>query len=169
MRPRWHTALSLALAALSSITSARQNYSSSSLNRQSFSFFDDRPDGCPPCFNCNLDDFKCHQFAQCGSLADGRDRAPRSPDQQSCKCKDGWEGVNCNVCKDNEACDALMPEGKDGICYREGLVQKENFQMCDITNQKILDQLRPQIPQATFSCNTETEECNFQCTLSHCY
>ncbi|KAK5019874.1 FAD-dependent urate hydroxylase [Cryomyces antarcticus] len=55
-----------------------------------------------------------------------------------------------------------MPEGKDGICYREGLVVNENYQMCDITNRKILDQLKDQKPQATFSCNAKKEECNFQ-------
>lgn len=138
------------------------------------------------CFNCNLDQFQCQQFANCskangkcscppgfggdacseplcGSLADGKDRAPRPPDQSTCTCKEGWEGINCNVCKDDRACDSLMPEGKDGVCYKEGVVQHENFQMCDITNRKIIDQLDPRIPQATFSCNREREVCSFQC------
>ena len=56
----------------------------------------------------------------------------------------------------------MMPGGEDGVCYREGLVVKENFQMCDITNRKILDQLKDKKAQATFSCNAEREECNFQ-------
>lgn len=55
-----------------------------------------------------------------------------------------------------------MPEGEQGVCFREGVVVKENFQMCDITNRKILDQLKEQVPQATFSCNAEQETCNFQ-------
>ncbi|KAL8653784.1 MAG: hypothetical protein Q9210_001888 [Variospora velana] len=55
-----------------------------------------------------------------------------------------------------------MPEGKDGICYKEGIVVKENHQMCDVTNRKILDQLKEKKPQITFACNAEKEECNFQ-------
>lgn len=39
--------------------------------------------------------------------------------------------------------------------------------MCNITNRKIVDQLKDQIPQATFSCNAETEECNFQFWVDH--
>jgi hypothetical protein len=57
----------------------------------------------------------------------------------------------------------MMPEGEGGVCYREGLVVNENFQMCDITNRKILDTLKEKKPQATFSCNADREECNFQC------
>lgn len=142
-----------------------------------------RPEDCPPCFNCNLGDFKCMQYGNCtkssgkcscpsgfggedcsqplcGSLADGKDRLPREGDR--CQCKDGWAGINCNVCQTNDACNALMPEGKDGVCYREGVVQKENYQICDITNRKILDTLKDKKPQATFSCNAERAECNFQ-------
>ncbi|KAF2196294.1 hypothetical protein GQ43DRAFT_383655 [Delitschia confertaspora ATCC 74209] len=159
------------------------NYSKRELPDALFSIYGDRPDGCPPCFNCNLEDFACQQFGECskangrcscppgfggedcsqplcGSLPEGRDRAPRNGN--SCKCKEGWEGINCNVCKTNDACNAMMPEGEGGVCFREGQLVKENFQMCDITNRKILDQLKERKPQATFSCNAETEECNFQ-------
>lgn len=55
-----------------------------------------------------------------------------------------------------------MPEGKDGVCHKQGVVVNENFQMCNITNRKILDQLKEEKPQATFSCNAEHETCNFQ-------
>ncbi|MCJ1312636.1 hypothetical protein MMC25_006311 [Agyrium rufum] len=71
-----------------------------------------------------------------------------------------------------------MPEGEGGICYKQGLVVHENYQVCDITNRKIRDQLKEQVPQATFSCNAEHETCNFQfwvdqeesfyCTLDTC-
>ncbi|KAL1305221.1 hypothetical protein AAFC00_002139 [Neodothiora populina] len=148
-----------------------------------FSIYNDRPADCPPCFNCNLDDFVCHQYANCtqssgkcrcppgfggedcseplcGSLADGSNRLPRQG--HDCDCKEGWEGINCNVCKTNDACNAMMPDGQDGVCYREGLVVKENYQICDITNRKILDTLKEKKPQATFSCHAEREECNFQ-------
>jgi hypothetical protein len=59
----------------------------------------------------------------------------------------------------------MMPEGEGGVCFKQGALVKENFQMCDITNRKILDQLKDKKPQATFSCNAETDECNFQCKL----
>ncbi|MCJ1390622.1 hypothetical protein MMC18_003483 [Xylographa bjoerkii] len=56
-----------------------------------------------------------------------------------------------------------MPEGEGGVCHKQALVVKENYQMCDVTNQKIIDQLGPdQKPQVTFSCNAEDETCNFQ-------
>lgn len=101
----------------------------------------------------------------CGHL-NATDRLPRPADQGVCECDEGWEGINCNVCKTNDACSALIPGGKDGICYREGLVQKQNHQMCDVTNRKIVDQLKPKIPQVTFSCDALTAECNFQCKSS---
>ncbi|EMC94320.1 hypothetical protein BAUCODRAFT_149488 [Baudoinia panamericana UAMH 10762] len=150
-----------------------------------FRLYEDRPDGCPPCFNCNLDDFVCLQYANCtrssgkcscppgfggedcgaplcGSLADGKDRLPREGDR--CECKEGWEGINCNVCATDAACGPMMPAGQeeDAVCYREGLVVNENYQMCDITNRKILDQLKEKKPQATFSCNAPSKSCNFQ-------
>jgi ABC-type multidrug transport system ATPase subunit/ABC-type multidrug transport system permease subunit len=72
----------------------------------------------------------------------------------------------------------MTPDGEGGVCYKQGVVVKENYQMCNITNRKILDQLKDQKPQATFSCNAEHETCNFQfwvdqkesfyCTLDTC-
>ncbi|KAF2103024.1 putative ABC transporter [Rhizodiscina lignyota] len=157
--------------------------SSAELLNSPLQLFDDRPDGCPPCFNCNLEDFVCHQFANCsaangrcicpagfggddcsdpvcGSLADGRDRAPRKGEQ--CECTDGWSGINCNVCETDDACKAMVPEQDGAVCYKEGLLVKEIFHMCNITNRKILDQLKGQIPQATFTCNAEERDCSFQ-------
>ncbi|KAI9682035.1 MAG: hypothetical protein M1817_000089 [Caeruleum heppii] len=160
-----------------------QNYSSIDLLQSSFQLQDDRPDGCPPCFNCLLPAFECKQFARCdqyngkcscpagfgkedcseplcGSLADGKERLPRT--EQYCDCEDGWEGINCNVCATDKACNALMPEQTGGVCYKQGLVVNENYQMCDVTNRKILDTLKEKKPQVTFTCNAEREECNFQ-------
>ena len=168
-------------------TCAFQNYSRYDLFQSSFSIQDDRPPNCPPCFNCNLEAFQCAQFGTCnkyngkcscppgfggedcskplcGSLPKGKERSPRVGG--NCECDEGWGGINCNVCKTDRSCDALMPEGKEGVCYKSGAVVKENFQMCDVTNRKIKDQLKEQIPQATFSCNLEQETCNFQCSRS---
>lgn len=180
--------LSWAVKAAGSKTFQYYTSNDALLSRDPFSsgsLYDKRPEDCPPCFNCNLDDFVCHQFANCtkssgkcacppgfggedcteplcGSLAEGKDRLPRQGDR--CQCHDGWTGINCNLCETDDACGAMMPAGQEeaAVCYREGLVVKENYQMCDITNRKILDQLKTQKPQATFSCNAERNECNFQ-------
>jgi hypothetical protein len=185
MRLLWLAATGLLSSATAYKTTQYHSEFSNSLSSSTpFSIYGDRPDDCPPCFNCNLDNFQCHQYANCtqssgkcacpqgfggedcsqplcGSLADGHNRLPRQG--HDCECKEGWEGINCNVCKTNDACNAMMPEGEGGVCYREGLVVNENFQMCDITNRKILDTLKEKKPQATFSCNADREECNFQC------
>lgn len=59
-----------------------------------------------------------------------------------------------------------MPDGEGGVCYKQALVVNENYQMCDVTNRKILDQLKDKKPQATFSCKAEDETCNFQCMVA---
>ena len=82
-----------------------------------------------------------------------------------CECEDGWTGINCNVCTKNKACNALMPEREGGVCYQNGEVVKENYQMCDLTNQKIVDILEGRRPQVTFTCNREDDTCDFQCEL----
>lgn len=191
MSPPTHIALFAALFAVPCLASAgrqmNQYYTTNDallLRNEPFAGYEKRPEDCPPCFNCNLDDFVCMNSGNCtqssgrcscapgfggddcsqplcGSLADGNNRPPRQGDAP-CQCRDGWEGINCNVCKTNEACDAMVPQKEGGVCYREGGLVKENFQMCDITNRKILDQLKQQKPQATFSCNAERATCNFQ-------
>lgn len=55
-----------------------------------------------------------------------------------------------------------MPDDKEGVCYKEAIVVKENHQMCDVTNRKIIDQLKEKKPQITFSCNAVEDTCNFQ-------
>ncbi|KAJ9605043.1 FAD-dependent urate hydroxylase [Cladophialophora chaetospira] len=181
------------------LTTAYRNHTSAALIQDPFL---DLVDGCPPCprcFDCHYDEFSCFQFANCssangkcvcppgfggddcadplcGSLADGKNRSPRKGDK--CECKDGWEGVNCNVCTTNQACNALMPMGEGGVCYKKGVLVQENYQMCNVTNKAILDQIDPRIPQVTFSCNTDQATCNFQfwvdqkesfyCALDNC-
>ncbi|PGH32726.1 ATP-binding cassette, subfamily G (WHITE), member 2 [[Emmonsia] crescens] len=172
------------LSSSSWLASAFSNYSDSSLVLSSdISLRDDRPKDCPPCFNCELEAFQCHQFATCnkyngkcdcppgfggddctiplcGSLPDGKGRAPRKG--KYCDCTEGWEGVNCNVCKTDDACNVMMPEGEGGVCYKDGVTQKENYQMCAVTNRKIVDMLGDQKPEVTFSCKAEDQTCNFQ-------
>lgn len=184
MRPLSTLSWTLAVLSASGTVAASRNYSDPNLLPPAISLFDDRPPECPPCFNCQLDAFQCTQFAPCnkytgkcscppgfggddcsqptcGSLADGANRAPRQ--DRYCDCKDGWGGINCNVCQTDNACNAKMPDGEGGVCYKQGLVVNENYQMCDVTNRKILDQLKDQKPQVTFSCETEEHTCNFQC------
>lgn len=72
-------------------------------------------------------------------------------------------GVNCNVCKTNKACNALMPEGSGGVCYQNGEVVKQNYQTCEVTNKKIRDLLEERVPEVTFTCNREDAQCDFQC------
>lgn len=172
---------------------ASQNYSRGGL-QTSFSIFDDRPDGCPKCpscFNCNTPSDQCLQYAVCngfngkcdcpegfggdncaeplcGSLAQGKNRPARGRDQKYCECEDGWEGINCNVCKTNDACIPMMgsKEQESGaVCYKQATVVEENHQTCDVTNKGILDMLKEQKPQVTFSCNATRETCNFQCEV----
>ncbi|KAI1926574.1 FAD-dependent urate hydroxylase [Ophidiomyces ophidiicola] len=56
----------------------------------------------------------------------------------------------------------MMPEGEGGVCYKQPLAVKENYQMCNVTNRKILDQLKERKPQVTFSCKADDHTCNFQ-------
>jgi hypothetical protein len=101
----------------------------------------------------------------CDSLADGPNRHTRPSDQKSCKCTPGWSGINCNLCQTDSACDPLMPQGMNGTCYKGGMTVNQNFQMCQVINRKIIDQLDPQVPEVTFSCHKENETCAFQCIL----
>jgi ABC-type multidrug transport system ATPase subunit/ABC-type multidrug transport system permease subunit len=79
-----------------------------------------------------------------------------------CECDEGWTGVNCNVCTENQACNALMETNDGGVCYQNGEVVQQNYQMCDVTNEKILSMLAGKIPQASFSCAKGEAFCDFQ-------
>ncbi|ORY70277.1 uncharacterized protein BCR38DRAFT_471606 [Pseudomassariella vexata] len=176
----------LALGALSlspRLVTAQRNYTQVDMLRAQLALLNDRPSDCPPCFNCLLPAFTCGQYGECneyngkcecppgfggddcleptcGSLARGKDRPIRDGD--TCDCDDGWTGINCNVCTENVACNALMETGDGGVCYQNGEVVQENYQMCDVTNEKILSMLDGKIPQATFSCERESGVCDFQ-------
>lgn len=76
--------------------------------------------------------------------------------------------MNCNLCKTDDVCNALMPENEEGIreggvCYKEPLVVKKNYQNCRVTNQAIKDLLNERVPEATFACDAANKTCNFQC------
>ncbi|GAA5884428.1 hypothetical protein JCM6882_005248 [Rhodosporidiobolus microsporus] len=113
----------------------------------------------------------------CGSLADGDQRFPREGD--SCECDEGWGGLNCNVCQTDAACENLIArdpvssgllagggshsDDQDrAVCYKEGFGVKEVYQMCDVTNRKILDMLPNRPPQVTFTCDMAAQTCGFQ-------
>ncbi|GAA5926365.1 hypothetical protein JCM1841_006993 [Sporobolomyces salmonicolor] len=110
----------------------------------------------------------------CGSLADGQERFPREGD--TCTCNDGWTGINCNVCESDQACENLVfrdpgsklasasrdDEDESAVCYKEGFGVKEVYQMCDVTNRKILDMLPNRPPQVTFTCDMTVQTCGFQ-------
>ncbi|KAF8577787.1 hypothetical protein K439DRAFT_1655013 [Ramaria rubella] len=145
------------------------------------------------CFNCLLPKFTCGQFGecnpydgqckcpagwggidclspQCGSLADGTHRYPRT-DGEQCACKDGWGGINCNVCQNDMACinfpigqlSSLDNESPPNMtCYQNGATVTQNHQMCNVTNRKILDMLPDRPPQVTFSCDKPSSTCQFQ-------
>lgn len=143
----------------------------------------DASDKCPPCFNCMLPAFPCRQFGTCneytgrcdcpegfggedcsqpvcGHLGEGANRPLRNG--TFCDCTNGWEGINCNMCTDNKSCDAFMPGGESGTCYKGGILVNENHQSCKVTNRKILDILKGKIPEVTFSCNKTGGDCSFQ-------
>lgn len=144
------------------------------------------PEDCPPCFNCNLPNFECTQFSTCnaftgfcecrdgyggndcleplcGSLSDGNKNRPiRKKLEPTCGCKSGWDGINCNMCVDDDVCDSFMPEGLKGTCYKSGIVVNKFHQMCDVTNKKIISILDGKKPQVTFSCNKTAGACDFQ-------
>lgn len=94
-------------------------------------------------------------FEECGSLADGKERHPR-PEGEQCQCKEGWTGINCNVCETDAACTNFpLRGGPDGelltrvdtvdtgvdvpvanmTCYKGGETVEQNFQMCDVTSE----------------------------------
>ncbi|CAM1510107.1 Fc.00g004420.m01.CDS01 [Cosmosporella sp. VM-42] len=190
-----------AVAFLPALAMGYQNssYSHIDMMRAQMALLDDRPDNCPPCFNCLLPAHTCAQYAGCnefngkcdcpegfggddclqplcGSLARGKDRPMRSAD--NCECDEGWTGINCNVCTENKACNALMETGDGGVCYQNGEVVNHNYQICDVTNEKITSLLGKQRPEVTFTCTEEDATCDFQfwvdqiesfyCHLSDC-
>ncbi|UTT94112.1 hypothetical protein NDA17_005161 [Ustilago hordei] len=124
---------------------------------------------CPPCpepscFNCQLPAYECYQFGECNEY-DGLCSCEPG-DKDSCSCSDGWSGLNCNLCNTDAACSNFILGGErlgeNGTCYDGGATMQQNFQECDVTNQKIVDMLPDRPPQVTFSCDKGEASCNFQ-------
>jgi ABC-type multidrug transport system ATPase subunit len=159
------------------------SFSDADMLRAQLALMGERPDDCPPCFNCLLPAHTCGQYADCnefngkcscpdgfggddclqplcGSLGRGKDRPMRGKD--NCQCDDGWTGIHCNVCTEDQACNALMPEGSGGVCYQNGEVVKYNHQICDVTNKKITSLLGTKKPEVTFTCKEKEATCDFQ-------
>jgi hypothetical protein len=113
----------------------------------------------------------------CGSLAGGADRYPRKEGER-CECEPGWSGINCNACEEDKVCKAFKPrypsiqeatnrnddeEDDTGnmVCYKGGLAVQQNYQMCDVTNRKIIDTIPDnKKPQVTFSCTANGPSSN---------
>jgi len=129
---------------------------------------------CPPGFG----GANCKQPV-CGSLAQGDRRALR-PENTTCVCSDGWDGVNCNMCSVDAACEPFMPgpDLGDARCYAGGVLVDRNFHSCTVTNRKVNDVLAGKHAEATFGCSRESASCDFQlwidavesfyCQLSDC-
>ncbi|KZV94696.1 hypothetical protein EXIGLDRAFT_739854 [Exidia glandulosa HHB12029] len=110
------------------------------------------------------------------SESEGAHVSPRTEEgDEECDCDEDWTGLNCNVCKNDNACVGFPlrsengtvlppPEGGDVnmTCYRNGPTVINNHYMCDVTNPKIIDQLKEKKPQVTFSCDSTSESCTFQ-------
>lgn len=62
------------------------------------------------CFSSSFKVYLRQSFSECDSLADRDHRRPRE-EGESCKCKDGWGGINCNGASTSSAHDFLL------ICY----------------------------------------------------
>ncbi|KAI9311577.1 hypothetical protein BX666DRAFT_1996467 [Dichotomocladium elegans] len=145
---------------------------------------------CPPCFNCQLPTDSCtnggscdlsgacHCLAGwsgldcaeplCGSLY-APDRPKRQGDQ--CACDDGWGGVNCNVCQNDQSC--VSTKGTNATCIKSAIGLKSMHAWCDTTNIPWIDNTH-----VSLQCDWETHECIFQfwkdleeqfyCALSEC-
>lgn len=112
-------------------------------------------------------------------------------DGEECPCKDGWGGINCNVCQTDNACTnfplsggnaSSIPSNDDELemtCYKGGDVVFQNHQMCDVTSKPpslypcvstqalspdpgIIALLPDRPPQVTFSCDKDDDSCLFQ-------
>lgn len=100
---------------------------------------------------------------ECDSLADGDRRRPRE-EGETCECKDGWGGINCNgrfsppvhrvtlslalVCQNDNACIGFplaggissLTEGlntENMTCYTGGETVFNNHQMCNVTSRSL--------------------------------
>ena len=154
-----------------------------------------KDDECPPCFNCMLPMFNCKQFSKCnefngqcecmegfggqdcvkplcGGLNKTNELRPIRNDTfnndtytNQCDCDDGWEGINCNICNEDDVCRDFFDDDelkKGAVCNRNGIIVKKLYQGCDVTNPKIIQLLPKQKPQVSFHCDKSTEECFFQ-------
>lgn len=119
----------------------------------------------------------------CGSLAGGADRYPRKEGER-CECEPGWSGINCNVCEEDKVCKAFKPryssiqeatnsdddeddDMSNMVCYKGGLAVQQNYQMCDVTNRKIIDTIPDnKKPQVTFSCTANGPSSNDSSSLN---
>lgn len=156
------------------------------------------------CFNCLLTSDKCINYgtcdtdngycvcpagfggydckkALCGSLPSAN--RPTKPDPtQPCQCDDGWSGMNCNVCTQNESCrkmvDAYVSSNTSAVCYHGRKLVEQSFSDCQVKNTKLLNLLSGRPVDATFECEKAGNTCRmefwvsnqeaFQCKFTDC-
>ncbi|KAI3653144.1 hypothetical protein MP228_002569 [Amoeboaphelidium protococcarum] len=138
------------------------------------------------CFNCMLTDNKCRQHAEC-SKANGKcicptgwgsddcrlplcgsldmppeDRTPLPLDGsrgKQCQCNDGWSGVNCQVCQNDNVCTKFLdPEGiagQNATCYKGAIPVHSNYQQCQIVNVALKNMLDGKHAYASFNCDVQ--------------
>lgn len=157
-------------------------YISSTVNKTDYSTLHE----CPPCFNCNLDMFRCLNNGDCSnqdgrcscidgfggarceqplcdSPVEGDKRAIRKDNEKECKCTNDYKGINCNICTKDSSCTPIYNDENDpGVCFSSVVPIIRNNLECQVTNKAILDQINGKIPEITYSCDSKTGKCDFQ-------
>ncbi|QPG95783.1 hypothetical protein C2857_002045 [Epichloe festucae Fl1] len=160
----WRSLVAGAVFCIPLLATASMNSTSQNLDvlRSKLALMNERPDNCPPCFNCLLPSHVCAQYAGCNEF------------NGKCDCPEGFGGDDCL----QPSCNALVDTGIGGVCYKNGEVVFHNYQACTVTNKKITDLLGEQRPEVTFTCQKDQGTCDFQfwvdaiesfyCHLSDC-
>ena len=151
---------------------------------------------CPSCFNCNGGADVCENFSVCHEASGKCMNCPlgfggencgvplcgspvkkrRSPPEngRSCKCDDGWTGLNCNICARDSVCHD-MPEYNlfpvtDVGCYTGPVVKYHQFKKCSVSLDPYIEKLLGgKKASLTVDCKksnpnspTEVVDCAFQ-------
>ncbi|KAI9608115.1 hypothetical protein H4Q26_005571 [Puccinia striiformis f. sp. tritici PST-130] len=112
----------------------------------------------------------------CGSLARGDERHVRQDNSTSCPATTAGLGSTVTYAKmikpNHPSARSIVttPERSnksEAVCYKGGYTVKESFQMCNITNRKIVDMLPGRPPEGSLSCDMNKKSCQFQFWVGH--